>query len=1028
MKKYKLTRNIINIFDNLPVYVVAFDNEANIYFWNKAFELATGYKREEVVGNKEILKRFFPDPEGREEVLRMWKETDWKGKTWEGKFYTKFGTQIYLLVHEISDFISGDKDIFWGIGIDITEYKRAQEKYRTYVQLTTDGIWYFHLKEPVDTTLPEDEQLKLFFERAYLSECNLSYAKMYGFKSPDEIVGVKLKDIMPPDDEENVEYLRMVIRNGYNISGMESVEYDREGRKKYFLNNLIGVKDGKYIIGAWGSQIDITEVKKAEEELLNKDRLITSILKSVNGFIWRAEFKGKNNLNFIYVSSTVKNITGFSEDELEKAYRKNLLKPLREEDRVAILSAIEDALEKGEGVFDIKVFSKTGKPVYIRNIISVEESGEKKLINGIGFDITELVKTTDKLKESERFYSEIINTIPDAFFLHELDGTIVDVNETALKLYKCKKKDLIGKNVKRISSKEYTDKDIREKLERAEKEGYLEFEWKARKITGEEFHARVRLKKVRVLGINYIMALITDISFEKEAIERLKASEERFRKLAENNLVGMGIIENDKLTFVNKKFAEIFGYSVNEIVNRKQTFDFIAPEDLERLKEIIEEVEKEKKESIEYSIRGIKKSGERVHLRVFSSAIRIFNKRSIAVIIIDETEKIRAEERRKQLEAQLFQAQKLEAIGLLAAGIAHDFNNVLGGILGYASYIKELYKNDEKLLSKIELIEKAADKAADLTNKLLGFARKGKYREEIIDIVEAVNNVISIIERTVPKRIKIEKIFPREPLYVKGDLTQIEHVFMNLITNAIDSMKDKGLLKLSVESVDLSEEYIERHIDAEVGRYVKITVEDTGEGIPEEIRDRIFEPFFTTKPPGKGTGLGLSMVYGIVKNHGGFITLYSEVGKGTTFRVYFPEANLGKNESKISKKETPEVNGKKRKVMVVDDEDIIRSVLKDMLESLNFKVIVAENGREAIEKFSEDIELVFIDMNMPEMGGKETYYALKGRYSNIKTIVCTGYSIDYNTRELLRNGVRGFLQKPFSLEALKKKIKEVLGE
>ncbi len=1029
MKKLKITKNALEIFDNLPVYIMANDKDFYIHFWNKALEEATGYRKEEVIGRKEIIEKFYPDPIERKRKLKRWKEGEWKGKTWEAKIYSKFGTPIYMLIHEISDVITSESDIFWGVGVDITEYKKAYEKYKTFVDLTSEGIWYFALDEPVDTTLPEDEQLRLFFERAYLAECNDSYAKMYGFSSPEEIIGVRLKDIMPPDDQENMEYLRMVIRNNYAVKGAESVEYDNEGRKKYLLNNLVGVRDGKFVVGAWGSQVDITKIKEIEEELIYKEKLISNILSSVSGYIWQAEIDKNKKIKLTYISDSIEKITGYTPKEILYEREKIPSYAIEKNHLEIIRKAIEKAERNEDDTFDISITKRDKKKVYLRNIISTRHENNIIYVDGIGFDVTELKRIREKLKESEKFYSTIIDTIPDAFFLHKLDGTIVDINKTAIEMFMCSKNDLTGKKVSLISGTGYTDELARQKIEEALEKGYIEFEWVSKRLNGEEFPVRVRLKKINISGENYVMALVTDISREKEAIKKLKESEEKFRKLAENPLAGMTIIgKNGKFLYVNKRLADMFGYTQEELIGKKKPLDLTSEESKNVVKKHIEDRLSGEVNSIEYLFKGLRKDGKTIDVRAFGSVFEFKGERAIAAILIDETEKIEAEKRKKELEAQLFQAQKMEAIGLLASGIAHDFNNILGGILGYASYIKNLYKDDEKLISKIELIEKAAIKASDLTNKLLGFARKGKYTETIIDIGKAVKNVITILKRTIPRRIKVETYLPEKTLFIKGDENQIEQVVLNLATNAIDAMKDKGVLKIKVNEISVEENFVSTHLEAKEGSYVCITVEDTGEGIPEQIKDRIFEPFFTTKPPGKGTGLGLAMVYGIVKNHGGFISLYSEVGKGTTFKVYLPSYEEKVEEVQPYSQESLELIGQKRKILVVDDEEIIRDMLKDVLEALDFKVIIAKNGKEAIEKYNEEIDLVLIDMNMPEMGGKETFYALKGKYPNVKAIVCTGYSIDYNTRELLKNGAKGFLHKPFNMEELKRKIKEVLEE
>jgi len=389
---------------------------------------------------------------------------------------------------------------------------------------------------------------------------------------------------------------------------------------------------------------------------------------------------------------------------------------------------------------------------------------------------------------------------------------------------------------------------------------------------------------------------------------------------------------------------------------------------------------------------------------------------------------------RKQLESQLLQSQKMEAVGQLAGGIAHDFNNLLTGILGYATLIKMSTRTPETLHAA-ELIENASNKAGQLTQKLLGFARKGKHQNIPVNIHTSIYETISLVYRTFEKSISIDQQLQATTPFSKGDPVQIQQIFLNLAINARDAMsKDAGGTdggRLQITTSTLSNNAVAKRIgqNVEAGNFIEVSFADNGCGIADQNKERIFEPFFTTKTSDRGTGMGLAMVYGIVKNHGGFLSVESQINKGTTFRIYLPcMDNIYSAEGAVKLDEP--ISGK-GKILIVDDHEIIRDVCSKMLNSLGYETILACDGLEAVECYREihkDVHLVLLDMIMPKMGAKECFIELKKINKHVKVILSTGYGRNNAAQELVDDGVTGFIQKPYQLLHLSKTIAEALKQ
>jgi len=384
---------------------------------------------------------------------------------------------------------------------------------------------------------------------------------------------------------------------------------------------------------------------------------------------------------------------------------------------------------------------------------------------------------------------------------------------------------------------------------------------------------------------------------------------------------------------------------------------------------------------------------------------------------------------RKQMEAQLAQAEKMEGIGTLAGGIAHDFNNILGGILGYASLMKGLLPEDDRLYRYTDIIERSATRASELTQQLLGYARGGKYQVSRVRLNDVVQEVVSLLREGLSARgVVVDSQLDTHLPATEADAGQLHQVLTNLCVNARDAMPGGGRLRVVTESVQVAPGDPAAPSGLSPGRYVRLTVADTGEGMAPEVQRRMFEPFFTTKGPGEGTGLGLAMVYGIVRNHSGQIAVASRPGHGTAIRIYLPALE---GTVQVLARPTAPVAGGKETVLVVDDEVTILELAREILSQKGYGVVLARDGEEAVrlfEQYGESIGLVVLDIVMPRMGGRETYTRLKEMDPGLKVIVSSGFSRHGQAHDLLEMGADAFVQKPYRAEDLASVVRRTLDE
>ncbi len=495
--------------------------------------------------------------------------------------------------------------------------------------------------------------------------------------------------------------------------------------------------------------------------------------------------------------------------------------------------------------------------------------------------------------------------------------------------------------------------------------------------------------------------------------------------ILDSSPAGIGIVKGRVLGWTNTIFHKMFGYEPGFLKGKNTRILYGDQEEYEKVgKELYSSVDKFGIGLVETKL--IRKDGSRFDCRVRASKLDNNDPSKGMIVVLTDISEL------KLLQVQLQQAQKMEAIGVLAGGISHDFNNILMGIQGHLSLMQIDVSDDEKVRSHAMQIDRLVKTAAELTSRLLGFARGGKYQISVLDVNELMAMALNIFKPT-RKDIVIHENYDEKLHLVDADQNQIEQVFLNLLINASQAMPDQGEIFVASQNIFIEENH-GYPFEINPGRYIKISIKDTGIGMDMETQKKIFDPFFSTKAVGdkKGRGLGLSTVFGVVKNHGGFILVESEKGQGASFHVCLPASNNLKIEEVKEEPETFEQMEKgSETVLLVDDEEEIVNVGKNFLEKLGYKPLIARNGLEAVEIFrlyKDEISLVVLDLIMPIMNGKQAFAEIKNIKENAKILISTGYTVDDKIEGFLNQGCHGFIQKPFSLNDFSRAVRKILDK
>ncbi len=998
-----------NILDNMQEAYYEVDLEGTFTYFNLPALTRLGYTGEEM---KNMNYRRFTDEENIRKLYEAFHGVYLTGRPvtgFEWDVINKDGEKIPVEASvSLKCDEAGDPVGFRGIVRDVTERRKAQdalrrseEKYRTILQSIQEG--YLELDLSGNIT---------FF--------NDSLCKMLGYP-PDEIQGMSYRAFTSADTAKRM----YQVFHAIYLTGEPDVMLDyevirKDGVKRTHELSASLVRDGAGSpVGFRGVVRDVTGRKRAQEALRQSEERWQFALEGAGDGVWDLNLKtGK-----VFRSPRWKEMLGYAEDEITDSSDEWTIH-VHPDDREPSDRELDRHL-KGESpvyVSEHRIRCKDGSYKWILDrgkVIQWDQDGTPLRVIGTQTDITERKRAEEALRQSEGRYRTIFEHTATANIIVDENHVIRLANSKFEKLVGYTKKELEGNM---IWTSFVAEEDLRRMKnyhnQRCKKDGVVpdsyEFQCTARSGETRDLFMSVTM----IPGTNESVASIIDITDRKKAEEALRQSEERFRDMA--RLMPETVFETDErgnITFANETAFEKFQYTAEDLDKGLTITVMVATEDRARATEDIGRVLAGERIGLnEYLAR--RKDGTTFPALVHATAI-MKNGRPLGArgFLIDISEK-------KILEEQFMRAQKMEAIGTMAGGIAHDFNNLLMGILGNISLMLLSTDKSHPFFDRLKNVEEYVRQGSELTKQFLGFARGGKYEVRPTQLGEFIQKSAEMFGRT-KKEIRIHQSVQEGLWIVEVDRNQMEQVMLNLFVNAWQAMPGGGDLYLSTRNVNLDGSEV-APFGVGPGRYVQVSVTDTGIGMDEAVKSRIFEPFFTTKGKGRGTGLGLASVYGIMKNHKGFVTVESEMDAGSTFTLYLPA-------SEKTVREERQICGEIRKgqgtILLIDDEEIILGVGSEMLKKLGYAVITAAGGREGIEVYRDNrdsIDLVVLDMIMPDLNGRDTFDGLKEIRPDVNVLLSSGYSLNGQAREIMDKGCRGFIQKPFSLGELAEKVKEIL--
>jgi PAS domain S-box-containing protein len=874
--------------------------------------------------------------------------------------------------------------------------KESEERYRLFFNNISDPVFVQELS--VETNTPGK-----FIELNEIAGSYLGYNR-------EELLEMIVTQIDAPETLSNgPNILKRLLAEGHLT--WEGIHISKDGRRiPVEISNKIFRLHGKTMIMATAR--DITDRRQTEKELRQSEELFRTDFDRAPVGRCLVSMEGR----FFKVNKTWCNMLGYSESELlSKTFREvthpDDLEQGNEWVRKLIAgSATHMDLEK-------RYLHKSGYVVWgvVRAILLHNDSGSPLFFSTYIQDITERKQAEEKIT----MLSSVVEQSTEGMAIADLEGNLIFINKAWCEMHGYKSpEELLGKSLAISHNQEQLENEVKPFNKKVMELGAYSGEVGHITKDGKAFPTLMTTTLLKdKQGKPYALAGIArDINERKKAEEALHTSEEKYRLLFENASDAIFVAQDEKIIFPNPQLSRLLGYSYEEL-NGTLFRKFIYPGDADMVVERHRQRLKGDYVPSIYSFRALTKSGEILWVEVSKVLITWEGRPATLSFLRDITQQ-------KKMEEQLHHAQKMEAIGTLAGGVAHDFNNLLMGILGYTSLMLMKTEKTHPFYEKLKIIEKQVESGAQLTKQLLGFARGGKYEVKPVNVNDLIIKTADIFGRT-KKEITIHKKLEEDLHTIEADTGQIEQVLFNLYVNAWQAMPSGGSLYLETQNVKLDEQQC-RTYNAKPGPYVKITVTDTGIGMDARTKKRIFEPFFTTKDVGKGTGLGLASAYGIISNHGGIINVYSEKGHGTTFTLYLPASGAKSAEAKPA--EGSLLTGHET-ILIVDDEPTNIEAVKELLEALGYKILTAQSGKKAIEIYKKHlgkIQLVILDMIMPEMNGKETLVKLMEIDKNVRILLSSGYSINSEAKTILELGCRGFIQKPFRIEELSRKIRDVL--
>jgi len=641
-----------------------------------------------------------------------------------------------------------------------------------------------------------------------------------------------------------------------------------------------------------------------------------------------------------------------------------------------------------------------------------------QLFQQVNREIEDRKLTEDALRQSEERFRAIFENSQDAIGVFR-NGIHLFVNPAYKRLFgRAPGEDVKGTPVLDLIAQGDRER-IRESLHRRESGETAPAVYGTRGVRadGSEFEMEAHISSYREKNEGCTLAILRDITEQRKAEAALLA-EKKFSDTIIDSLPGVFYIcdQDGKLLRWNNNEKEVTGYSMEELAGMSVLQLFRDDRDVIANK--MQEVLEQGRASVE--ARMVTKGGASIPFFLSAFRMNAGDKCFIVGVGIDISE-------RKRLEDQLRQSQKMESIGTLAGGISHDFNNILTAIIGYGNLLQMKIKTDDPLRHNVDQILASANRAATLTQGLLAYSRKQILNPQPISLNDIIAKVERLLERLIGEDVELKTLLTDKDVTILADAGQIEQVLMNLATNARDAMADGGYLFIETEAIEVDEASAKTHDVLKPGAYALVAITDSGMGMDEQTRERIFEPFFTTKEMGKGTGLGLAMAYGIVKQHNGAINVYSEIGKGTTFKIYLPIVQAAQENALPVILQT--IRGGTETILVAEDDEAVRALTSNMLEQFGYTVIQAENGEDAVNKFMANqvaVRMLLLDVIMPKKTGKEVYEKIRIFRPDVKALFLSGYTADIIHQRGLLDKDLDFILKPVPMTDLLRKVREIL--
>jgi PAS domain S-box-containing protein len=914
------------------------------------------------------------------------------------------------------------------------------------------------LKAMVDSSLVALTETDL---QGNIIACNRAAVELTGHSSNEELIGESAFAMIAPEDRQRAqENLEITLREGY-IENKEYTLHKKDGSEMIVELSARLVRDGKgrpfSFIGVIN---DVTSKKEMEAALARSARLNEKLR------ILMARLSTCSTIDEMLspILDMTLEVTGtdgggiylVSDDQAVLRHFRNLPDDFVREVRCMALSTPQlQKVMHSDTPVDVtelsRDFSKLLQKHGLGHCYSVPLRDGKEVIGFLNVASTQSdpllpeaieslkivvlegesffkrLRAEHALKRSEEMFRSVVESSPMGMHLYQLheDGRLVFVgaNPAADRLLGIDNSRIIGQTIEEAFPP-LRDTEVPSRYRNAAAEGES---WHTEQIDYEDDRIRgaFEVHAFQTTPGN-VAAMFLEITSRKQAEENLKESEEKYRQLVENinDVIFMADIHG-VLTYVSPAVALVTGYQASEMIGRS-IFDFIHLEDMARIKETLARRLAGDDEPVEYRLRT--RSGEikwvRSSSRPLTKGDRVLG---IQGILSDITASTKAETEKKHLETQLRQAQKMEAVGQLAGGVAHDFNNLLSPILGYSELLLMDLHPDDPRYGIVAEIRKAGSRAKDLTRQLLAFGRKQLIEAQSLDLSEVTRSFEKMLRRTIRENITIELKLAPSLGSVEADRSQIEQILMNLAVNAQDAMPDGGVMTIETGEITVSADYVRENPDIEEGIYVSLEIRDTGMGVDKASLPHIFEPFFTTKEKGKGTGLGLATVYGIVMQHGGNIDVESEPGSGSVFRILLPRSSDHAESPVMTPLVLTRSHGSET-IAVVEDDEMVCHLACAILRDHGYNVISAGSADECLKLLEGEtnIDMLLTDIVMPGMNGTQLYQTLSETRPDLKVLFMSGYMDATVESNGLMDSGHHFLQKPFSVLSLARKIREVL--